>query len=180
MELSFAHSNAAAVGGAWPVMDHQQVHGDGEPSGRIAGCSHFPRQHYGGSSAPRRAVTHTSEVAPKWVSGSTWFGWLGIHRKCWSELLSGRWKHQQIARPASGVSKGGGWGCLPPPTGGRGRGWRPDGGGEAGGGGGFGSKPVSGCLTAAVPYFPPASNCNPPGQAANRRRKDQLDAGQSL
>jgi hypothetical protein len=35
MKLSFAHSNVAAVGGAWPVMgftSHQQMHG--EPSGR--------------------------------------------------------------------------------------------------------------------------------------------------
>jgi hypothetical protein len=48
MKLSFAHSNVAAVEGAWPVMgftSHQQVHGG--PSGRIAGCSHFSRQHYG-------------------------------------------------------------------------------------------------------------------------------------
>jgi hypothetical protein len=76
------------------------------------------------------------------------------------------WKHQQTAQRQGRQKKRRGGG-----------GWRPDGGGEAGGGGGFGSKPASGCLTAAVPYFP-ASNCNPPGQGAKRRRKDQfLDAG---
>jgi hypothetical protein len=55
MKLSFVHSNVAAVEGAWPVMgftSHQQMHG--EPSGRIVECSHFSRQHYGDSSAPRR------------------------------------------------------------------------------------------------------------------------------
>jgi hypothetical protein len=58
MKLSFAHSDVAAVEGAWPVMgfiSHQQVHDvHGGPSDRIVGCSHFPRQHHGGSSAPRR------------------------------------------------------------------------------------------------------------------------------
>jgi hypothetical protein len=60
---------------------HQQMHG--EPPGRIVGCSHFSRQHHGGRSAPRRASTapgvaasHTPEIAPKWASGSTWFGWV--------------------------------------------------------------------------------------------------------
>jgi hypothetical protein len=44
MELPFAHSNVAAVEGAWPVMgftSHQQIHGG--PPGRIVGCSHFSR-----------------------------------------------------------------------------------------------------------------------------------------
>jgi hypothetical protein len=59
MELSFAHSDVAAVEGAWPVMgfaSHQQMHGGPSP-GRTAGCSHFSRQHYGGRSAPRRRHT---------------------------------------------------------------------------------------------------------------------------
>jgi hypothetical protein len=63
------------VQGAWPVMgftSHQQVHG--EPSGRVVGCSHFSRQHHGGRSAPRRRHTRRRSVAPKWASGSTWFG----------------------------------------------------------------------------------------------------------
>jgi hypothetical protein len=76
--LSLVHSNVAAVEGAWPVMgftSHQQMHG--EPSGRIAGCcSHFSRRHYGDRSAPRRCHSHTAEIAPKWASGSTWFGWV--------------------------------------------------------------------------------------------------------
>jgi hypothetical protein len=58
MELSFAHSNVAAVGGAWPVMglsSHQQMHAG--PSDRIVGCSHFSRQHHGDRSAPRRRHT---------------------------------------------------------------------------------------------------------------------------
>jgi hypothetical protein len=48
MKLSFAHSNVAAVGGAWPVMgfsSHQQMHAG--PPGRVVGCSHFSRQHHG-------------------------------------------------------------------------------------------------------------------------------------
>jgi hypothetical protein len=80
MKLSFAHSrHVAAVEGAWPVMalftSHQQMHGG--PAARVVGCSHFSRQHYGGRSAPRRRHSHTSEIAPKWASGST----------CWSEFL---------------------------------------------------------------------------------------------
>jgi hypothetical protein len=58
MKLSFAHSNVAAVEGAWPVMgftSHQQMHG--EPSGRNVECSHFSRQHHGDRSAPRRRHT---------------------------------------------------------------------------------------------------------------------------
>jgi hypothetical protein len=68
MELPFADSNMAAD--VMGFTSHQQVHG--EPPGRIAGCSHFSRQHYGDRSAPR----HTPELAPKWASGSTWFGWV--------------------------------------------------------------------------------------------------------
>jgi hypothetical protein len=48
MKPSFAHSNVAAVEGAWHVMgftSHQQMQ-HGEPSGRIVGCSHFSRQHH--------------------------------------------------------------------------------------------------------------------------------------
>jgi hypothetical protein len=37
------------------------------PSGRIAGCSHFSRQHH------RAAATYVGG-APKRASGSTWFG----------------------------------------------------------------------------------------------------------
>jgi hypothetical protein len=51
---------------------HQQVHGG--PSGRIVGCSHFSHQHYGGRSARTTPPSHTPEIAPKWASGSTWFG----------------------------------------------------------------------------------------------------------
>jgi hypothetical protein len=51
---------------------HQQMHG--EPSDRNVECSHFSRQHYGDRSAPRAPPSHTSEIAPKWASGSTWFG----------------------------------------------------------------------------------------------------------
>jgi hypothetical protein len=58
MKLPFAHSNVAAVEGAWPVMGFtspQQMHG--EPSDRNVECAHFSRQHYGDRSAPRRRHT---------------------------------------------------------------------------------------------------------------------------
>jgi hypothetical protein len=71
MKLSFAHSNVAAVEGAWPVMgftSHQHMHGG--PSGRVVQVlPHSPL-------ASRHS--HTSEIAPKWASGSTWFGWVFI------------------------------------------------------------------------------------------------------
>jgi hypothetical protein len=47
---------------------HQQMHGG--PPGRIAGCSHFSRQHYGERSVRTTPPSHTSEVAPKWASWS--------------------------------------------------------------------------------------------------------------
>jgi hypothetical protein len=53
---------------------HQQMHG--EPPGRVVGCSHVSRQHYGERSARTTppSAQHPSEVAPKWASGGTWFG----------------------------------------------------------------------------------------------------------
>jgi hypothetical protein len=75
-KLSFAHSNAAAVEGAWPVMgfsSHQQMHA--EPPGRIVVGLGTPTSlasimvvgpHH-------TAATHAGE-APKRASGSTWFG----------------------------------------------------------------------------------------------------------
>jgi hypothetical protein len=51
---------------------HQQMHG--EPPGRIVGCSQpllSPALWWSVRTTP---PSHTSEVAPKWTSGSTWFG----------------------------------------------------------------------------------------------------------
>jgi hypothetical protein len=120
MELPFAHSNVAAVDGACPVMgftSHQQMHG-GEPPGRVVGCSHFPRHHYGDRSAPRRRNTN-------WASGSTWFGWVFTGSKCWSEFLClggylelltsprrAKWGGGVPAPPARGVRPA----DTPPPT----------------------------------------------------------------
>jgi hypothetical protein len=80
MKPSFAHSNVAAVKGAWPVMgftSHQQVHD--EPSGRMC-CwvlplppLHSPASWWSVRTTPPPG---TSEVAPKWAIESTWFGWV--------------------------------------------------------------------------------------------------------
>jgi hypothetical protein len=90
MELSFAHSNVAAVEGAWPVMgftSHQQMHG--EPSGRNVECSHFSRQHYGDRRGPHatRPPSHTSEIALRSGRQREHMVWQGFTRKCWSEFL---------------------------------------------------------------------------------------------
>jgi hypothetical protein len=73
MKPPFAHSNVAAVEGAWPVMgftSHQPMHG--EPPGRIVECSHFPRQQHGGSSE----VGQREHMVRQGFTG-----------RCWSEFL---------------------------------------------------------------------------------------------
>jgi hypothetical protein len=62
---------------------HQKMHGG--PPGRIVGCSHFSRQHYGGRSPHHAAVTHASGSSE--VGQREHMVRLGIHRKCWSEFL---------------------------------------------------------------------------------------------
>jgi hypothetical protein len=62
MKLSFAHSNVAAVEGAWPVMgftSHQQMHG--EPSGRNVECFHFSRHSFRVIGPHHAAVTHAGD-----------------------------------------------------------------------------------------------------------------------
>jgi hypothetical protein len=77
-------------------------------SGRNVGCSHVSRQHYGDRSAPRRRHTRPSEVAPKWASGSTWFGKGGLTgRKCRSEFLCPSWWLSRPAAPSRGVCPAG-------------------------------------------------------------------------
>jgi hypothetical protein len=78
MKFSSAHSDVAAVEGAWPVMgfsSHQQIHAG--PSGRVVGCSHFSRRHYGDRPAPRRRHTRRTEELRSGPAGAR--GLAGYH-----------------------------------------------------------------------------------------------------
>jgi hypothetical protein len=90
MELPFAHSNVAAVEGAWPVMgftSHQQMHG--EPSDRIVGCWVLPLPSptpWWSVRTTPPCVTHAGNSSE--VGQREHMVRLGIHRKCWwSEFL---------------------------------------------------------------------------------------------
>jgi hypothetical protein len=109
---------------------HQQMYGG--PADRVVECFHFSRQHCGDRPAPRRRPSHKSEVAPKWASGSTWFGWVFTESAGLSFCVL-------VAISPRRAKLGGGWPCpargvrsvdTPPPTPAAGR--RPPGGPVAG------------------------------------------------
>jgi hypothetical protein len=131
MKLSFAHSNVAAVEGAWPVMgftSHQQMHGG--PSVRSY-CWVLPR-----TSLSSIMVIGPHHAAVTHVGGSSEVGQrehmvrLGIHRKCWSEFLC-LGSYLPPPRQVGGFAPRDALGRPPPPPTPAG-GWRTAGGPVAG------------------------------------------------